>query len=381
MSADIRSGAARRKKILVLENSLHVTGAFMSALVLADSLRDYYEIEFVMPSQSTLISVVESKGILCHSLRMIELGRSWWKLVLYFPYLILNVLKLRRILLTQKITVLIVNDYYNLLGAAIKITGWHGRLLTIVRLLPFSQNRLLNRIWSNAALLFSEHVIAVSRVVQSQLPDSKKIDVIYDPARFEERYSKGLDKCCQVKGVVVCLYLANYIFGKGHQYALEAFSAAYSLDKTLRLQFVGGDMGLEKNKQYRDSLLRRSEELNLGDVVTFEGFSSDVERTIKKSDMVLNFSNSESFSYTCLEACAFGRPVIATRCGGPEEIVVHELSGLLVPVGDVSAMTAAILLLAGDPVKREIMGMAGRRVVREKFSNENFVNFFRKMCE
>ena len=42
------------------------------------------------------------------------------------------------------------------------------------------------------------------------------------------------------------------------------------------------------------------------------------------------------------EAAACGKPVISTRCGGPEDIVTEE-TGLLVPVGDVEALAGAML--------------------------------------
>jgi glycosyltransferase involved in cell wall biosynthesis len=45
-----------------------------------------------------------------------------------------------------------------------------------------------------------------------------------------------------------------------------------------------------------------------------------------------------------IEALACGRPLIATRCGGPESIV-NEGNGLLLPVGDVEALSGALLTM------------------------------------
>ncbi|MDP3325452.1 MAG: glycosyltransferase family 4 protein [Hydrogenophaga sp.] len=147
----------------------------------------------------------------------------------------------------------------------------------------------------------------------------------------------------------------------------------------MRLRFVGGDMDLEKNRVLKASLKLAAVQMGLGDVVTFDGYSNDVELDIKRADIVLNFSESESFSHTCLEACAFGRPIIATRCGGPEEIIEEGVTGLLVPVADVEAMTMAIVALAGDALLRQRMGEAGRRLVRERFSSQAFVAGFERL--
>ncbi len=52
-------------------------------------------------------------------------------------------------------------------------------------------------------------------------------------------------------------------------------------------------------------------------------------------------SRHESFGIVCAEAIASGKPVIATRCGGPESIV-NDKNGLLVDIGDVEALTKAM---------------------------------------
>ena len=109
-------------------------------------------------------------------------------------------------------------------------------------------------------------------------------------------------------------------------------------------------------------------------MVTCDGYSTDVELDIKHADIVLNFSESESFSHTCLEACAYGRPIIATRCGGPEEIVATMVCrACWCHVKDVQTMGAALLRLSKDQALRDSMGQAGRRIVHERFSERRFV--------
>lgn len=360
-----------RPRLLLVENSLHTTGAFASAMAMVDALRADHDIEFVLPTSSTLHPVVRAAGIVCHSLPLSELGRSWARLLRYVPVLLLNTVRLRRLLSSRKADVLVINDYYNLLGAMAKGTGWCGQLLTMVRLMPLSQHRVLNRVWTALALRFSDKVVAVSRAVARQLPARDKVQMLYNPSRFDERHPAM--PAGQTAGVVRCLYLANYIAGKGHLYGLQAFAQAHEHNPALRLRFAGGDMGLEKNRALKASLERTAVEMGLGDVVICNGYSNDVELDIKQADIVLNFSDSESFSQTCLEACAYGRPIIATRCGGPEEIVDDGVSGLLVHVKDVQAMGAALLRLSNDRALRDSMGQAGRRIVRERFSERRFV--------
>ncbi|HSW02335.1 MAG TPA: glycosyltransferase family 4 protein [Sedimentisphaerales bacterium] len=76
----------------------------------------------------------------------------------------------------------------------------------------------------------------------------------------------------------------------------------------------------------------------------------------------------ESFSYTVLEAMACGTPVIATRCGGPGEIITDEVDGLLVPPGRPAALTEAMRRLLADPLLRRRLGTCGRQTVEARFS-------------
>ena len=52
-------------------------------------------------------------------------------------------------------------------------------------------------------------------------------------------------------------------------------------------------------------------------------------------------SRYETFGVAIVEALAMGRPVVATRCGGPDGIVTAR-DGLLVPVDDVEALARAM---------------------------------------
>ena len=68
---------------------------------------------------------------------------------------------------------------------------------------------------------------------------------------------------------------------------------------------------------------------------------SEINALLGQADIFVLASRSETFGVVYIEAMACGLPVIATRCGGPEEFV-NEKNGLLVPVDDVDALAAAI---------------------------------------
>ncbi len=75
-----------------------------------------------------------------------------------------------------------------------------------------------------------------------------------------------------------------------------------------------------------------------------------------------------------LEAMQAGRAIAAFRSGGTPELIEQETSGLLVDVGDVESLAAALVRLAREPDLRERLAAAAQRRVRESFSLERHVD-------
>ncbi len=361
--------------ILIIDNSNGFTGAFKCALNEALLLKDAHRIVFVTPQNSTNIPLLKEKGFTVYPLPLKEISKSL-KAVFQYPfYFIANLVRLKNIIAKEKIELVQVNDFYNLLGAGLKLSGAKIKLITYVRFLPASLPGSLRRLWTNAAQRYSDKVIAVSDAVLQQLPSHPDTIRIYDPALIEE----NLPPYRASQAEVQFLYLANFTRGKGQEHALAAFKNAYETHKNIRLNYVGGFLNLEKNKRFKEELQEETKRMNLQDVVRFREFDSGVERLLKTSAVLLNFSEAESFSMTCLEASYYGIPVIATRCGGPEEIIVHRETGWLVKKKNIEEMTSAMLQLADDITLREQLGNAARTYVREKFSEQQFLQPFQQL--
>jgi mannosyltransferase len=81
-------------------------------------------------------------------------------------------------------------------------------------------------------------------------------------------------------------------------------------------------------------------------------------------------SRVEGFGLTMLEAMAAGDAVVATRAGAAEMVIADGDDGVLAPVDDADALTAAIEPLMRDPERIEALGRRGREKVVEKFSRD-----------
>lgn len=126
-----------------------------------------------------------------------------------------------------------------------------------------------------------------------------------------------------------------------------------------------------------DELHRQIHDLQLEQHVTIHPFIHDIATIYSSVDVILVPSICEdSLPTTILEAMSFGRAVIGTRSGGIPEMIKDQENGLLVDKNNVAQLHQAILYLLNNPSKITQMGVAGRQIFEEKFTEEVFhVNY------
>ena len=83
------------------------------------------------------------------------------------------------------------------------------------------------------------------------------------------------------------------------------------------------------------------------------------------------FFVSESFGRVAVEAMSFSLPVVATAWRGLADVVTDEV-GIIVPIQDPVALSAALSALIHDPERRVKLGEAGRRRYLELFTMKQF---------
>jgi glycosyltransferase involved in cell wall biosynthesis len=112
----------------------------------------------------------------------------------------------------------------------------------------------------------------------------------------------------------------------------------------------------------RAALEARIRRLGVGDRVRLPGFVSESEKreALRTAWVHVLTSQKEGWGIANLEAAACGTPSVASDAPGLRESVVDRETGLLVPHGDVAALTDALRTLIGDPAMRERMGRQGR---------------------
>jgi len=223
-----------------------------------------------------------------------------------------------------------------------------------------------------AATYWADQVITVSHCLKNEImwmyevPESK-VSCIYNgvnarrydgwvtPAEIKARYGIGaMDP--------TILFSGRMVYQKGPDLLVEAIPAILKYYPQARFVFVGdGEM--------RGCVEARAGELGVRHAVRILGFKSNQELAdlYKACDVVCVPSRNEPFGIVVLEAWSAGKPVIATRNGGTNEYVWHEVNGLKIdPNPDAVAWGVGTLFSNFEWARW--MGRNGRMAVEAAFT-------------
>lgn len=152
---------------------------------------------------------------------------------------------------------------------------------------------------------------------------------------------------------------------KGFDLLIDAFAAVAREHPEWKLKIVG-------DGSQREQLSNQVDRLGLSTSVELCGWSESPCSWLEQAAIFVLSSRYEGFPNALLEAMAMGVPPISFSCeSGPDEIVRHEVDGLLVPAGDVERLAQAIASLITNPAERTAMGARAREVV-DRFGREQF---------
>ena len=124
----------------------------------------------------------------------------------------------------------------------------------------------------------------------------------------------------------------------------------------------------EGDLKYRDSILEFIRHHHLEDHCFIYPKQVDVDSIYRKCTAVIVASEIESFSNVVIEAMSYAKPVISTRCGGPEDIIEDKVTGYLIPIGDSQTLADCMRQLLQDKVLADRMGTAGRERMKLYFN-------------
>ena len=145
------------------------------------------------------------------------------------------------------------------------------------------------------------------------------------------------------------MYSGRITREKGAELLADAFLRAHTREPRLHLVLAGGGPEQERLRERVGA-----------EHTTFLGWLSGAElaRAYASADLFLFPSATDTFGQVILEAQASGLPVIAVAQGGPLSLIEHRVSGLLCEA-DAGELSGAVLEVAGSPLLRERLAIAG----------------------
>ncbi len=231
-------------------------------------------------------------------------------------------------------------------------------------------------------------VVANSRytaaAVQAAAP-SARTEVVYNAVDLERWDPDRIDRARVRAGLgvagtreVLLGVVAQLSPWKGQDTAIEALRLLHEEGLDAHLLLIGSAKFVARatrfdNEAYVAELRARIADAGLEDRVSWLGEREDVPELVRALDVLLLPSSEEPFGRALIEAMAMRVPVLATRIGGPPEIIEDGREGYLLAPRDPAAWARAIRRMAESPDRGAAMGAAGRRRVEQAFTVEHHV--------
>jgi sugar transferase (PEP-CTERM/EpsH1 system associated) len=147
----------------------------------------------------------------------------------------------------------------------------------------------------------------------------------------------------------------------------------------VRSQFPEAVLVIAGDGPCREELRGLVASLQLGENVRLLGERKDIPNVLGALDVFVLPSIAEGISNTILEAMATGLPVVATRTGGNPELIVDNVTGILVPVRAPEALARAVNTYLRDPRLRHAHGRTARERAIKDFSLERMASQYRDL--
>ena len=367
------------RSILFLEHLPYIAGGQRVLLDIVEGLKEYYNIQVVLPAKGPFSSELENIGISYHVIPIGEYKRTHKSITDVIKYPILS-LKFAR-----NLSLLIKRHKINLVYANGALTFLGGVLACYFSQTPVILH--LHSVWSDAKALESvrflsqlnivKRVICVSHVVKNQLLKSNKNIVIYNavnldnfkPCKSFKIYDElGIPHNYRLIGIV-----SSLIPEKGHETFIRAAKIVANQFPHLIFLIIG-DIPDESERNYKEHLHDLVNNLKLNDKLIFTGYRTDIPYVMQTLDtLVVASAVPEACPMVIAEASASETPVVASRLGGNIELVENYVNGFLYEPSNYEDLAEKNLMILQDDALANKLGKQSRTIAEEKFDKRKFV--------
>lgn len=229
-------------------------------------------------------------------------------------------------------------------------------------------NPYYTRTWEECDAIIRVNKKDVPLICRCGVDPSKVCSIAngYDPAKYypvdKKAARQSLDLPVDSK---IVLNISRLYKEKGQKYLISAINDIVK-DRDDIICYIGGTGPL------KNDLEQQITSLNLQEYVKLAGFIPDEQMNLwmNACDLFVLPSLSESFGIVQLEALACGRPVVATRNGGSEEVIISDEYGLLVEPANSEDLAEKILVALDREWDREAILAYAERFTWENIAKE-----------
>ncbi len=200
----------------------------------------------------------------------------------------------------------------------------------------------------------------VQRIMESGMPDGIQSAVVHNgvnPSLFSPNPSEAGKLAPEI------LVVGDLLPSKGHELVLRAVGSLMPSCPQLRCRIVGeGPLRARLEGLVRD--------LGIGQQVQFVGrlSRSEVAEAMRRCSVFVLPSRSEALGCVYLEAMSCGKPVMACRGQGIDEVIEHGKNGWLIPADGLEELVQGLSSLLASPEMRMRIGTAARQTILEKLT-------------
>ena len=331
----------------------------------------------LVPSGGPLVADIERRSVEVVTVPYrwwAERGTPWWKRGVRTGWNLLTVAPACLALRARRCEAVVTNTITVVTGAlAAKLLGlphvwyvhelWGGASGLRFDVGEGRSLKLLDRL--------STVCVAASRTVAAPLAaalDHARVEVLYQAVTSRADSGGAAPPAARPSpDTLLCVVVGVLHPIKRQADAIRALSVLLRQRVRAELWLVG-----EGEPAHVDSLRRLALAEGVADATRFLGFREDPEPFQRAADVVLSCCPIEGLGRSTVEGMLAGKPVVAARGGGNDELVREGLSGLLYEAGNHVDLAARLARLAADPAEGRRLGEEGRRWASATFARARY---------
>lgn len=245
-------------------------------------------------------------------------------------------------------------------------------------------NDVLNKIKLTIIYAKAEMIVFVSKYLQKYFKNlayiqPRKSKCIYNGIPLPRNQNIDAYKAKSILGFSVNDRLVTAIGNlrpvKGYDILLKA--AKIVVSKHPDVKFVVA--GRATDDFYLSFLLRICQNLKLEKSFFFIGYQENTDIIYKASDLFVLPSLSEGFSLSTIEAMAHKLPIIATKSGGPEEILKNKINGNLIAFGSHLELAESIIQMLGQKFYTKYLSLNAYNEYLKNFSDFKMIASYQNL--